>query len=124
MFLDWIKFVAEDVRLTITSLQLRDFAYPSYVLLWLIILFFPLTGVDREDPIAGLVYILYCLAAGATFVFALPGNLPDLSDSSIHIAVLSLMGVLSSYRWFHRNSQTLTKEEHEALERKRRGNAK
>ncbi|SMF79291.1 hypothetical protein [Pseudobacteriovorax antillogorgiicola] len=113
MFLDWLNFINEDFRTALGNLEPKDFAYPSYTLLWLIILFFPLAGIDRQDPIAGMVYILYCLGAGATLLFALPNNFDKLSDFSIHLTSLILMGLVAGYRWFHRNNQTMTRDEHE-----------
>ena len=113
MFLDWLKFVNEDFRLALNAMEPKDWAYPSYAALWLIILFFPLNKIDRQDPVAGLDYILFCLAAGATLFFAFPENFNRFSDISFHVGILTFMGMFSAYRWFHRNNQTLTKEEAE-----------
>ena len=118
MFLEWMTFLGEDIRQAIMALEPKDMAYPSYTILWLVILFYPLHGIDRQDPVAGLVYILYCLGSGATLVFALPEHFTNLSDMPMHIGVLMIMGLGAAYRWFHKNNQTLTREEHENLLKK------
>ena len=86
----------------------------------MVILYLPLHGIDREDPIAGMVYILYCVGSGATLFFALPNNFEEPEDLPIHFAVLLVMGLGAAYRWFHKNNQTLTREEYEESARKKK----
>ena len=113
MLLDWFSFLKEDLQAVVYAFELNDLAYPTYFILWLIILFLPLLGIDRHDPIAGLVYILYLVTTGATLIFALPDNLNSVSDLNIHFSVLVAMGCAAAYRWFHDNNrrQVVLKEE-------------
>ena len=121
MFLDSMFFLFEDVILWFYSIKLADFAYPSYIFLWLVILYLPLHGIDCADPIAGLVYVLYCIGSGATLFFALPGEFAKTSDLPIHFGTLLVMGLAAAYRWFHKNSQSLTREEHEEELKRQKG---
>ena len=123
MFFEWLSFLAEDIKLALLALEPKDLAYPTYAVLWVVILFYPLHGVDRQDPIAGLVYILYCVGAGATLFFALPDHFSRAIDLPLHFGVLTIMGGFAAYRWFHKNNQTLTREEHEKMMEKERENA-
>lgn len=119
MLLDWITFLADDIHQAILAIELKNLAYPTYIALWLIILFFPLSGIDKQDPIAGLVYILYCLGSGVTLFFALPGNFTKNSDIKTHLMVCLSMGLCACYRWFRNTNRTLTREEHEAFLKKK-----
>ncbi len=104
MLLDWLKFLYEDATASYNSIEMNDLAYPSYILLWLLLLMFPLTRVDRSDPIAGLVYVLFSITTGATLIFGLPGDFTSFSDINIHFAILLGMGCIAAYRWFHINN--------------------
>ena len=68
----WLAVIVYDLKNMITSLEPVDFAQPSFVAMWVFIVMLPLIGIDRRDPIAGLVYILFCVAAGVALIFALP----------------------------------------------------
>ena len=121
MFLESMTFLAEDFVIALYSITPKDFAYPSYILLWMVILYLPLHGIDCADPVAGMVYVLYCIGSGATLFFALPNEFNSLEDLGIHFGTLLAMGIAGAYRWGHKNSQTLTRAEHEEEVRKHKG---
>ncbi|NRA64703.1 MAG: hypothetical protein HRU19_09485 [Pseudobacteriovorax sp.] len=104
MFGEWFGLLIHDAKAIILGFEMRDLAHPSYLMLWLVILFYPLHGVDRNDPIAGLVYVLYSLFVGTTVFFALPKNFQEISDLNTHFGILVIMGCVTAYRWwFHTN---------------------
>lgn len=109
MFLDWLTFLYDDTLASYHSIEVSDLAYPSYIFLWLCILFTPLNRIDRQDPIAGLVYVLFSIATGATLFFGLPRNFTAFTDINIHFACLLAMGCIAAYRWFHGNDINTTK---------------
>lgn len=98
---DWISFLVHDAIKGWQELEPTDFAQPSYLGLWGMMIALPLTGMDRRDAITGLVYMLFCLAAGATLVFALPMNfIPNPTFQSM-VSTLTIMAGLAGLRWFY-----------------------
>ena len=116
---DWFRLIIHDLKSLILSIELKDLTYASYLVLWGVILFYPLHRVDRADPIAGLMYVFYSVAAGATVFFALPKIFTEPGDVGVHCAVLASMALISSYRWFRLEDkqEILIKEANKSLEK-------
>ncbi len=108
---DWLLFLMNDVQQSFQAIQIKDFAIYGYLFLWIIILAFPLRGVDTHDHIAGLVYIIYMSGGGVVLFFALPKNFTEFSDFSIHLAAFIGMAIVAGYRWFHKNNQIVLSSE-------------
>lgn len=98
---DWLIILWSDIKNSILSVETNDLARPSFFALWIAIVALPLRGIDRRDPIAGLVYILYCMAAGAALLYALPQYYiqpPSLKAMNVTVCV---MGIVAGVRWFY-----------------------
>ena len=99
----WLELLWHDIKESFLLWDLKDLALPTYFALWLVILFSPLVGVDRRDPYAAMVYVLFCVAAGVTLIFALPQRFtPPHSINFVIGALLSMAGI-SAFRWYYRN---------------------
>ena len=109
---EWFWLIVGDFKALIDSLELADLAYVSYFLVWAVILFYPLHKVDRADPIAGLMYVFFMLAAGAIVFFALPGLFRSFKDFNTHFGVLTGMAIIASYRWFRLDDKYKDLAEH------------
>lgn len=95
----WLIVLFSDLRDAILLTELVDLTLPMFFGLWLVILFMPLIGIDRRDPNAGAVFVLYCVASGAALVFALPQQfLPHQSFETQAIA-LFCMACAATVRW-------------------------
>ena len=96
---DWLILLLIDLEDVAIEVRASELARPSMFALWLLILFMPIIGVDRRDVISGAMYVLYCMAAGAAMVFALPQELAgETSPATPHI-VVSCMGAAAALRW-------------------------
>ena len=96
---NWMQLLLKDILDAIFGLRPVDFAFGTFITMWLIILFMPLIGVDRRDPIAGMVFSLYCVASGAALVFALPQELMGETDLKTINITLSCMAIAAAVRW-------------------------
>ena len=96
---DWLLIIWSDLKDSILAFTVRDLTRPSFFGLWLVILLMPLIGVDRRDPVAGMVYVVFALGAGAALVFALPKDLVDEPSIQTIFWSMVLMGIASSVRW-------------------------
>ena len=104
----WLELIWQDTRDSLLTWDLKDLALPTYFVLWLAILFTPLVGVDRRDPFAAMVYVLFCVAAGVTLIFALPQNYtPPSSVQFVIGATLSMSGI-SAFRWYYRDEYKIS----------------
>ena len=108
---DWLSFLLNDLHQSFQAIQIKDFAIYGYLFLWIIILAFPLRGVDTHDHIAGLVYVIYICGGGVVLFFALPETFTEFSDFSIHLAAFLGMAIVAAYRWFHKNNQIVLSSE-------------
>lgn len=98
---DWMIFLLTDLKKGWDELGPTDFAQPSFLGLWGVIVFLPLAGIDRRDIIAGLVYTLFCVAAGAMLVFALPMQfIPAPTFRNMIFTLLAMAGI-AGIRWFY-----------------------
>ena len=99
----WLELIWHDVKDSFMLWDLKDLALPTYFTLWLVILFTPLVGVDRRDPFAAMVYVLFCVAAGVTLIFALPQRFTPPSSINFIIGTVLTMAGISAFRWYYRN---------------------
>ena len=100
--LDLVVFFLEDLLGAALAIGLLDLAQLIFFGIWCLILLLPLVGVDRRDPIAMLMYVLFMMGAGAAFVFALPAEFieqPSLKEMNITVVIL---GLVAGVRWFFR----------------------
>lgn len=98
---DWMIFLLTDAKKGWDELSPTDFAQPSFLAIWGVIVAMPLMGIDRRDVIAGLVYTLFCVAAGAALVFALPMEfIPEPNFRSMFSTLLAMSGI-AGLRWFY-----------------------
>ena len=115
MISEWVTFLIHDFRQALANIQLESMINPAYIILWIVILLYPLSGIDRQDTNSGLVYILYCLFSGAALFFALPKQEMKFSNFPSQVGILIFIGICAAYRWFHRKSETLTLKEREEI---------
>ena len=101
--IDWWAFVQQDLTVIFTGLDSRDWLYPLSCFLMLVIFWLPLNGIDRRDQLAGVMYIVYIIAAGTILFFAVPGVEKGMGAMGLHLAFISLLGSAAAYRWFHSN---------------------
>lgn len=96
---NWLELLVRDITDAVLGLRPVDFAFGTFVMMWLIILFMPLIGVDRRDPIAGAVFSLYCVASGAALVYALPQEIMGETNLKTINISLTCMGIAAGIRW-------------------------
>lgn len=97
---DWFGAIILDIKMSWQLLQAIDFALPSFICMWFLILLTPLHGMDRRDPIAGSVYTLFCMGAGVCLMFAIPKAYIELPSLTTQIVSISAMASISAFRWF------------------------
>ena len=112
----WLSVIWYDLKNAWDSLEPVDFAMPSFIGLWIIILFMPLFGIDRRDPIAGLMYVLFCSGAGVALVFALPQNYAPPRTMNLQITTVLFMGGVSAFRWFYGANPDILEEQRKQME--------
>jgi len=97
---DAFQLIWFDIMALFGSLSIVDASKIGYTLLWLIILMTPLTGVDRRDAIACLVYTVFISAAAVTLFFALP-SIVGVDESTFRDQFLTVMIVsaIACLRW-------------------------
>lgn len=99
---EWLSVIWVDLKAIWFETDAVDLARPTYFILWMVILFLPLIGIDRRDPIAGLVYVLYCVAAGVTLVIILPEKYSDVLSLKTQFNLVMAMIFCASFRWFYK----------------------
>ncbi len=97
----WLEFIEQDLLVIFSGLEGRDLAIPVCSLAMLMLLLVPLKSIDRQDVICGMIYVVYCVAAGTIFFFAIPGVQDGLTAIGLHLAFTCLLGAVAAYRWFH-----------------------
>lgn len=100
--LETVMFLIHDAKKGWDELRPIDFAQPSLFGIWSMILMMSLVGIDRRDALTGLVYALFCVAAGAMLVFALPMTLVPPSDLGTMVSTLTIMAALAGIRWLYK----------------------
>ena len=114
----WISVIWFDLKNAWYSLEPVDFATPSFVGLWILILLLPLIGIDRRDPIAGAVYMLFLTGAGVALVFALPQKFTSSGGSNIQLATVFVMAAVSGFRWFNGANPNVLEDQRKQMELK------
>lgn len=94
-----LSVVLADLRSVLAGLRPGDFGPMIFGLLWLVILFVGLKGVDRRDEVTEFTYPAVMVALGTTFMLGLP-----LASNSSHSPLgiflfVSALYALSSLRW-------------------------
>ena len=104
--LKFLNLFWHDIKVSFEILTVKDLARPIFIMLWLLIVLSPLTRVDRRDPIAGSVYVLFCVASGVALVWALPQTfIADRPTIDTIFSSMLLMAGISGFRWFYRSQQ-------------------
>jgi hypothetical protein len=116
---DWFEFIQNDVLAIFAELSMKDLQYPFSLILWIVLVSLPLHGVERRDHIAGMSYTLYCTATAIVLFLALPGSFVDLADIGFHIAFVSFVVGVTSYRWFHSNDTLIIVSDGKATQKKK-----
>lgn len=88
-----------------SALTYPDVAVALSVILWLVVLAIPLTGIDRRERMAGYTYVAFMAFSAAALVFAAPARLKDWRDAALHVVVILVMGVLAGARWSLRKKE-------------------
>lgn len=107
---DWLIIFLDDFKKATLEINLNELVRPGFFILWLIILAMPLKDVDRRDPVAGLMYVLFSTFAGACLMFSIPQHIvDDLEPKAVLIGTL-IMGTISCCRWFLRPELFIEKD--------------
>ena len=117
---DWIIALLNDIKVSRELLQAVDFALPSFICLWFMIVLLPLKGMDRRDPIAGAVYTMFCMGAGVVLMFALPKEYIPNPSLGVQVISVFLMGVVAAFRWGYGANEMLLAHELMLKEKKRK----
>lgn len=99
--MEFVEFIEQDVLATFAGLDSKDLAIPLSALAMIVLFIIPLKFIDRRDLICGLMYVLYCVAAGTILFFGVPGVQDGLTAIGAHLAFTCLLGAAAAYRWFH-----------------------
>jgi len=93
------------------TLTLRDFALPTFIFIWMMVLAFPLKGIPRTDIVTGATYMLYGTATGIFLTIVLPNKLfgQTLSRTE-HLLLFFVMLFIISIRWWLRSNTTYTRK--------------
>lgn len=103
-----LSMVLADLRSVIAGLRPMDFGPMMFGLLWLVILFAGLKGVDRRDEVTEFTYPAVMVALGTTFMLGLPVASKNSHSPLGILLVVSVLFALSSLRWmlFKNNLQS------------------
>jgi len=108
---EWVVALLEDVRVSWGEVQAIDFALPTFIGLWCLIVFLPLRGMDRRDPMSGAVYTMFCMGAGVCLMFALSKEYVANPTFGVQLISVSLMGLVAAVRWGYGSNNVLSQEE-------------
>jgi hypothetical protein len=98
---EYTKFIFRDIYESYMTFRLVDLAQPSFVLLWMIILFTPLIGIDRRDKFCSAMYALYLGGAGVTLVYALAdAYIKEGSNLTTQFIATGAMMGFAVFRWY------------------------
>lgn len=114
---EWWEFIRSDFMVSLAELSVKDFYDPAAVMLWLILLFLPLTGVERRNRVAAMTYMLYAASVAILLILAIPQNDPNLSAFPTHIAYVLAFVTVTLYRWYNRHDSFIVRSK-EALQPK------
>jgi len=103
-----LSMLLADIRSVIAGLRPQDFGPMVFGLLWLVVLFAGLKGVDKRDEVTEFTYPAVMVALGTALILGLPlGSKSSHSSLWSFLVVFALFGV-SSLRWvlFKNNLQS------------------
>lgn len=117
---DYLWLFFRDIYEAWKGIQAVDLAAPSFILLWLFIVLLPLVGIDRRDKVAGMVYTLYCTAAGVALMLALPQNIlkRDEDPAGQFFLTAGLAGVAYFRWWFKRDTVRIAEADADAIQKR------
>ena len=115
---EWLGALFNDIKVAWELLQAVDFALPSFICLWFMLILLPLKGMDRRDPIAGAVYTMFCMGAGVSLMFALPKAYIPNPSLGVQVVSVFLMGSVAAFRWGYGVEEMLLAQE--AAEKEKR----
>jgi hypothetical protein len=82
------------------STDVGDYAFIAFIILWFVLLFLPLNGIDRRDKASGMVYALYMAGAGVALLLALPQNYVEQKpDVQQQMTMIFALMIISLWRW-------------------------
>ena len=81
------------------AFSFNDFAGVPGLILWCIIVFFPLTGIDRRDTCTFYTYTLFCISAGVLLMLALPLRLIGQASIVTQFLLIIGLGLVAGLRW-------------------------
>ncbi len=116
---DWIDFILKDFLAIFSDFSSKDLQYPFAFVLWIILISLKLHGVDHRDHIAGLSYTLYCTTVSIVLFLALPQAYTSIDDIGVHVAFVSFIIGVTSYKWFHRNDSLVVVSKSETNKNKK-----
>jgi hypothetical protein len=106
----WNQFLLalNDIYESYATIRAVDLAQPSFIALWMVILFTPLLGIDRRDHYCSAMYVAYLAGAGVALIFALPRQYIEQSSTLAgQISGTIMMMIVASVRWYLGSRQPL-----------------
>lgn len=109
----------DDVAMVVKDFTITEITTLVGLILWSLLLFVPLKGIDRRDNITGLTYLLYLLAGGVTLAIAIPGKLTTIRDLHWQAGAVVAFALVAGFKWIKRPSVALAKVRTERSEEKK-----
>lgn len=81
------------------GLNISDFSIPLGILVWALLLAFPLTAFDCQDNITGSIYAAFCGAAGIIVVLIVPKEFHNFVDFKSQAAMTVFFIFVAFVRW-------------------------
>lgn len=78
------------------------------ILFWLVLLYIPLSAIDRRDRIAGLTYAMFMCFSGTALIIALTGIDHGLGGIFTNLLVCMVMYGAAKLRWMNRTQKSYT----------------
>jgi hypothetical protein len=106
----WNQFILalNDIYESYATIRAVDLAQPSFIALWMVILFTPLIGIDRRDHYCSAMYVAYLAGAGVALIFALPRQYIEQSSTFAgQISGTIMMMIVASLRWYLGSKQPM-----------------
>lgn len=93
-----VSYFAHDFAMTAMR-YMKDWVRVVCITLWILILLIPLKGINRRDPISGMMYSLFCTAAGTALLIAIPQKYALDMPLRSQLNLILFMSVFSALRW-------------------------
>jgi hypothetical protein len=97
----------EDIVDAFASMSAQEWSVVVGSVMWLVLLWMPLRGIDRRDRIAGATYALWLGTAGFILILAVPRKMSASSYSSDHFFLLLALAAIAFIRWVTRRRVVL-----------------